>query len=79
MPGKKDAVADNYRIRNLPKNRLTWPDLVRRRVAVQPPLIAARTGYGPTFLVSAALAALASGLLIVRRRALAVPLTVVTR
>ena len=42
-------------------------------------LIAARTGYGPTFLVSAALAALASGLLIVRRRALAVPLTVATR
>ncbi len=42
-------------------------------------LVAARTGYGPTFLVSAALAALASGLLIVRRRALAVPLTVATR
>ena len=42
-------------------------------------LIAARTGYGPTFLISAALAALASGLLIVRRRALAVPLTVATR
>ena len=41
-------------------------------------LIAERTGYGPTFLVSAVLAALASGLLIVRRRAV-VPLPAVTR
>ena len=41
-------------------------------------LIAERTGYGPTFLVSAVLAALASGLLIVHRRAV-VPLTVLTR
>jgi MFS family permease len=42
-------------------------------------LIAARTGYGPTFIFSAVLAALASGLLIVRRRALAAPLTIATR
>jgi hypothetical protein len=32
MPGKKAAVAGNYKIRNLPKNRLTWPDMVRRRI-----------------------------------------------
>src|SRR5437899_12669567 len=32
LPGKKDAAAGNYRIRNLPKNRLTWPDMVRRRL-----------------------------------------------
>jgi hypothetical protein len=32
MPDKKDTVAGNYSVRNLPKNRLTWPDLVRRRV-----------------------------------------------
>src|SRR5262249_229522 len=32
MPGKKDAVAGNYRVPNLAKNRLTWPDMVRRRL-----------------------------------------------
>jgi hypothetical protein len=32
LPGKKDAPAGHYRIRNLPKNRLTWPDMVRRRL-----------------------------------------------
>ena len=32
MPGKKDAVADNYKVRNLPKNWLTWPDMVRQRL-----------------------------------------------
>jgi hypothetical protein len=32
MPDKKDTVAGNYTIRNLSKNRLTWPDMVRRRV-----------------------------------------------
>src|SRR5262245_48350232 len=26
MPGKKDAIGGNYTIRNLPTNRLTWPD-----------------------------------------------------
>jgi len=36
-------------------------------------LIADRAGYGPTFLVSAVLAAVASGLLLARRRALAQP------
>jgi hypothetical protein len=33
-------------------------------------LIARSTGYGPTFLISAALAILASGLLVARRGAL---------
>jgi hypothetical protein len=32
MPGAKDTLAGNYTIRNVPKNRLTWPDLVRRRI-----------------------------------------------
>src|SRR5262249_31007198 len=32
MPGKKEAVTGNYRIPNLPKSRLTWPDMVRRRL-----------------------------------------------
>jgi hypothetical protein len=32
LPEKKDVLGGNYVIRNLPKNRLTWPDLVRRRV-----------------------------------------------
>jgi hypothetical protein len=32
QPGQKDAVAGNYRIRNLPKNRLAWPEMVRRRL-----------------------------------------------
>jgi MFS family permease len=35
--------------------------------------IAGRTGYGPTFLISAALAAAASALLLARRRAIALP------
>jgi hypothetical protein len=32
LPGEKNGPAGNYRIRNLPKNRLTWPDMVRRRL-----------------------------------------------
>src|SRR5262249_50098096 len=32
MPGKKDVVSGNYRIRNLPKNSLPWPDMARRRL-----------------------------------------------
>jgi hypothetical protein len=32
MPDRKGALAGNYRIRNLPKERLTWPDWVRRRL-----------------------------------------------
>jgi MFS family permease len=42
-------------------------------------LIAGVTGYGPTFLVSAALAAAASGLLFLRRGAVGLPLAVPTR
>jgi hypothetical protein len=32
LPGEKSGMSGIYRIRNLPKNRLTWPDMVRRRL-----------------------------------------------
>jgi hypothetical protein len=32
MPGKKDAPSGVYYVRNLPRDRLTWPELTRRRV-----------------------------------------------
>jgi hypothetical protein len=32
MPGQKVAPAGNYKVGNLPRNRLTWPDLTRRRL-----------------------------------------------
>jgi hypothetical protein len=35
MPGQKTPLGGNYRIRNLPKNRLTWPDMVRRRLEAE--------------------------------------------
>jgi hypothetical protein len=31
LPDTKDTIAGNYTVRNLSKNRLTWPDMVRRR------------------------------------------------
>ncbi len=41
--------------------------------------IAGRTGYGPTFVMSAVLAAIGSGLLLARRRSLAIPQPVPSR
>ncbi len=32
MPGRKDAPSGVYNVRNLPRDRLTWPELTRRRV-----------------------------------------------
>jgi hypothetical protein len=32
LPGEKTAVYGTYSLATLPRNRLTWPDLVRRRV-----------------------------------------------
>src|SRR5262249_50659026 len=32
LPGGKDAPGGHYKIRNPPKNRLPWPDMVRRRL-----------------------------------------------
>lgn len=32
LPGQKDGAAGNYTVKNLPRDRLTWPELTRRRV-----------------------------------------------
>jgi hypothetical protein len=32
LPGRKDAAIGNYTVKNLPRDRLTWPEMTRRRV-----------------------------------------------